>query len=458
MAKRKNLESHAGRPFKRSRPPPPPRSQLLNQQISKTTTRLHKSLKLSRSIELKKLSRRSATATENNDKVAEERFEEERKTLVGLDLRHAAKRLVTKRLRKEKDIAKSLEAERAVEWSSEELPAISNEELVLVARLGGYRVVKEIMGDFTESLRSELGLESKDKGAESEKNDDESASEGEREAVAHKRRKDTVEDERMDDAPVEAEESSASDDDEDMDAENSAHTNSDSESESIALSGVDDDQDLAGDDSGWETNSDGEIVRVRPSRKASSPSYKSHPSLASTPKAKPVKEKKAKKEEKPATSSRFLPSLMAGYLSDPDSEASDDDSAPQRKNRRGQRARRAIWEKKYGDNAKHKKTEGQMDDKGRRIQNGNDRNNGRNGNFAGKKSFGGKPGGDRNGGYNKGGQGGYNKGGQSGFGKPEEKERKKDDIGKLHPSWLAAKKKKDEAQKIEFKGKKIVFD
>ncbi|KAH8930132.1 Bud-site selection protein [Atractiella rhizophila] len=64
-------------------------------------------------------------------------------------------------------------------------------------------------------------------------------------------------------------------------------------------------------------------------------------------------------------SSMFLPSLMAGYTSgdgrDGDYEFSgeedfEDDDKPERKNRRGQRARRAIWEKKYGRGAKHLKT------------------------------------------------------------------------------------------------------
>lgn len=66
--------------------------------------------------------------------------------------------------------------------------------------------------------------------------------------------------------------------------------------------------------------------------------------------------------------SSFLPSLAVGYISG-DSEASDMeqgkngkkskggiDIAP-RKNRRGQRARMAIWEKKYGKNANHLKRE-----------------------------------------------------------------------------------------------------
>ena len=61
----------------------------------------------------------------------------------------------------------------------------------------------------------------------------------------------------------------------------------------------------------------------------------------------------------------FLPSLSAGYIpasddSDPDEEL--ESFAPMkqpRKNRRGQRERRGIWEKKYGKNAHHLQKETQ---------------------------------------------------------------------------------------------------
>lgn len=57
--------------------------------------------------------------------------------------------------------------------------------------------------------------------------------------------------------------------------------------------------------------------------------------------------------------STFLPSLSVGFIrGDSDSDYSDGEAASVvggRKNRRGQRARRAIWEKKYGKNANHVK-------------------------------------------------------------------------------------------------------
>ncbi|KAA1064234.1 hypothetical protein PGTUg99_015633 [Puccinia graminis f. sp. tritici] len=83
---------------------------------------------------------------------------------------------------------------------------------------------------------------------------------------------------------------------------------------------------------------------------------------APTKKAKLTKLSTATKLGTRASSSTFLPALNVGYTLG-DSDASDleiDDLAVDkmerergRKNRRGQQARRAIWEKKYGKSAKH---------------------------------------------------------------------------------------------------------
>lgn len=51
--------------------------------------------------------------------------------------------------------------------------------------------------------------------------------------------------------------------------------------------------------------------------------------------------------------STFLPSLLGGYISGSESEAEDLDDIAPKKNRRGQRARQAIWEKKFKEQAKH---------------------------------------------------------------------------------------------------------
>lgn len=90
--------------------------------------------------------------------------------------------------------------------------------------------------------------------------------------------------------------------------------------------------------------------------------------LAAPVKNKPS-DKSARSKAPPSTvmssvqQSTFLPSLSAGFVrgasddSDFDGMAAATGDIDFKKNRRGQRARRAIWEKKYGRNANHKKKE-----------------------------------------------------------------------------------------------------
>nr|GAT60323.1 predicted protein [Mycena chlorophos] len=104
------------------------------------------------------------------------------------------------------------------------------------------------------------------------------------------------------------------------------------------------------EDDGWESGSihsddDAEDAKVPPTKKAKA-------TAKPTPKP-PAPSKSAQ------TQSQFLPSLSVGYIRGGSSSEDDDieDVEPQRKNRRGQRARQAIWEKKYGRGANHKKKE-----------------------------------------------------------------------------------------------------
>ena len=173
-----------------------------------------------------------------------------------------------------------------------------------------------------------------------------------------------------------------------------------------------------------------------------------------------VKPKRLKVAAPPPTRSAFLPSLsMGGYMSasEGDSDATDvEEHIAPRKNRRGQRARQAIWEKKFKEKAKHlkdppkpKKGKDKRDD-GWDAQRGavgrDDRRSGR-----GMK-----------GGRTKGPSGGnaapLGKNTRSnGVEKPKEKHR--DDAGSLHPSWEAKKHAKQQSAGIgAFKGKKMTFD
>ncbi|KAI4603945.1 hypothetical protein KJ359_000067 [Pestalotiopsis sp. 9143b] len=214
--------------------------------------------------------------------------------------------------------------------------------------------------------------------------------------------------------------------------------------------------------------------------------------------------KKVKSKPAPASNgnSQFLPSLMGGYISGSESEASDLDIAPpSKKNRRGQRARQAIWEKKFKKEANHVKRQAEMDSR----DEGWDMKKGAVGEDSGpwKKGIsnpfekkaaqeGVHP--DRQANFNarqeqqqerrapprpqqqdrgfKGGRGdrpaGNNVRGDrappSNFlrerhERPAPKPKpKKDDDGPLHASWKAAKQAKEAAQNVKFEGKKITFD
>ncbi|RMZ82244.1 hypothetical protein DV738_g1795, partial [Chaetothyriales sp. CBS 135597] len=147
----------------------------------------------------------------------------------------------------------------------------------------------------------------------------------------------------------------------------------------------------------------------------------------------------------------FLPSLgMAGYISGSDSETREDGTATgprPRKNRRGQRARQQIAELKYGKNAKHLQNQaGQVhtdwDVRRGAVDNSNSRSHhGQRHNVKfGRRST-----------------------GSVADEEPKSKSKSKagedGDSRPLHPSWQAAKQRKEhQSGQVSFAGKKTTFD
>ncbi|ORY57571.1 Bud-site selection protein, partial [Pseudomassariella vexata] len=181
-----------------------------------------------------------------------------------------------------------------------------------------------------------------------------------------------------------------------------------------------------------------------------------------TPPPQKTRPKASKMAPTSTGNSTFLPSLYSGYISG-DESASDVDVAPVRKNRRGQRARQAIWEKKYKEQAKHVQNQ---KEKNARDQ-GWDMRKGAVGEDEGpwkkgiQNPFSSKAGRPQNGPEPRkveSGSNGLALGVNRRDVKSQEKPKPKhDNLGALHPSWEAAKKAKEAAQKVEFKGKKVVF-
>ena len=168
----------------------------------------------------------------------------------------------------------------------------------------------------------------------------------------------------------------------------------------------------------------------------------------------PKSSKKRPKPSAPPTATTFLPSLtMGGYISGSDSVAgsSDEEAAnlQLRKNRRGQRARRAIWEKKFGSKANHVRKEKEGRDHGWDARRGATAEKSR------REKTKKIPDGDKAEVLVMNGPGGAH-GAQAKASTPSKAKNKED--GPLHPSWEAAKKAKELKQKTAFTGKKIVFD
>ncbi|KAK0503896.1 BUD22-domain-containing protein [Armillaria luteobubalina] len=134
----------------------------------------------------------------------------------------------------------------------------------------------------------------------------------------------------------------------------------------------DEEEDEAGDEMGWESGTVGDDEKENDDGWESGSLDEEDDDTPTNQKAKPSV---AKVQNKSSTgASTFLPSLSVGFIKgNEDSDWSDSDAKAgdieQKKNRRGQRARRAIWEKKYGKNANHKKQEAAAAEAGRKRWN-----------------------------------------------------------------------------------------
>ncbi len=173
-------------------------------------------------------------------------------------------------------------------------------------------------------------------------------------------------------------------------------------------------------------------------------------------KARPKKGKTlASKEDKNHTghqttsaNSTFLPTLMAGGYWSGSESAEDIEQLRPRKNRRGQRARQAIWELKYGRNAKHLEKAPRGDD-------WDPRRGARDGNRVGIQQRRTGPGAATHNGT----QSQRIATGSNAIVQTRSKPAGKPDPERpLHPSWEAARQAKAQKQATSFQGKKIVFD
>lgn len=191
------------------------------------------------------------------------------------------------------------------------------------------------------------------------------------------------------------------------------------------------------------------------------------------PSNRPIPKTKLKTPTAPPKTTTFLPSLsLSGYWSGSDTShpSSDNDSSAAksqvRKNRMGQQARRALWEKKFGQNANHVRKQGDVHDRNqgwdpRKGAQGVDDERGKRGRGRGRGGFGrgvvdARKGGGR-GSKVDGGRFAKSTGANSDPVIARKTKAQPATEGPLHPSWEAARKAKEQKKVIPFQGKKVVF-
>jgi hypothetical protein len=145
--------------------------------------------------------------------------------------------------------------------------------------------------------------------------------------------------------------------------------------------------------------------------------------------------------------------MMGGYWSGSESGEDDDNTepAPQRKNRMGQQARRALWEKKYGNKANHLQNEKKKGTEGR--DRGWDMRKGATEDDDARRKWGRQQGGQSSRDWKQG-----HGGRKDESGGPPQRPRPSFEQKPLHPSWEAARKAKEQKAQASFQGKKITFD
>jgi len=429
---------------KRKRPAPADPQSAIREKLTQSKKLLQRALKQAKGFERQKLGKRQKLAQTNGSDVS--RINREIEALKTLELSEVTEGYLYGRIAKIKRFVESGMLPEEVLKGKKEKDGLSEEEMTAVRNVtsGMFNMgcVKVVVDDILRGLYLDMGIPMPEdvkkgkKGAKKEGKKEEKAPRG-----ILKTQK-TMELIKADGGPtwdgfesdIEGE-GEMDGRDEDMDSEDLSRYD--------ALLGSD-------SDSNSDSSNDDDDGIQRPSTKSSKLNRQPSLSLSPSPSPSPPPPSKRPKIKPPATtpkSTTFLPTLLGGYFSgSDDSSASDIDDpapAPIRKNRPGQMARRAIWEKKFGDGANHVKSGAprvaEMGKKGREDAKRGSR--GRVGGFGRDRP---------------------NRGtGENAMEIGHKKKRgmgRKDDAGPLHPSWQAAKAAKDAKKSVAFQGKKVTFD
>jgi hypothetical protein len=406
------------------------RKKLCAQRIAIAQKPLVAALRLAAGFERQKFSRRKKTSKQQNDIKGAARLNDEYAKLKALDLNKLAEQHLRKVIAKVKSLRESdalPESARVIEKGGHDSALLN-----VQARLYKVDAVRKVVDEVIDDLKEIVGATGSSIVGSKDKAEKQKKTKRDDEAVDEIRDEDS--DQSIDmyaafDARIAAP-SSAEDDSEDS-------LSGQLRPPSVEDSEIEGDYDLDGEsESDSEEAVDSYMSRTSPARnngasKISAFAGSDDDSGSDSDEVSiPVPKTKRKiREEERIAKSTFVPSLSHGaYYSGTESEASDLDIAP-RRNRRGQRARQKIWEQKYGEKAQHVKKQEQS--RGWDAKRGavSDKRGGRGPERTGENAMPLGP-----------------------------KKVKRDDEGSLHPSWLAAKARKEKKVDMKPQGTKVVFD
>ncbi|GIK07053.1 hypothetical protein Aspvir_002706 [Aspergillus viridinutans] len=439
----------------------------LTAKFENGVTALSRALKTARAFERQKLGRREKTAKSENKPEALARIEEEIRVIKALNFQATAEKYLFKQLVKTKRIAES-----PVFLKFKERKNISTEgprstaEANVTARLYKSNPVKNVFPGIMDGIRQLLGLESAPAGKKSGPE--------QKKGSADQRKSESKEPEPELSLDGRSEPETGSDaDNRKATSKATARSAKLASEEADGGEGRDIDMDDAesvdyshfdarlASDSGSDSDGESDAEEASNSDDSNNPAHYSD--ISRSVSRSPSPEQRTKKSKKspstPATSTTFLPSLtMGGYFSGSESEPEDLEGAagpPRRKNRMGQQARRALWEKKYGSGANHIKNQNENDWKNR--DSGWDTRRGATDGSEGprgKRGLGQGRGGDRFRQRDNDATGGD----RPQRGPPGGSNKNVKDDKPLHPSWEAARKAKEQKSMAAFQGKKVTFD
>ncbi|DAA74283.1 TPA_exp: putative Cellular morphogenesis protein (Bud22) [Trichophyton benhamiae CBS 112371] len=402
----------------------------LDQAVQHGVVLLHRALKVARGFERQKLGRREKSARQESDRMLLNRRLNEVEALKALDLHKTAERYLIKQMVKTKRIAESpafIHLKLAERISNEEKKG--DAEANVSARLFNSNPVKKVFPGVMNDIRDILGLSGD---TESKK----VAAKGGQKRLAERMREDIA----------------MGDNDESTDGE-SEGSHGDEEMNMARFDGL-----VASGSENGDGSDYGDNNKTRPASARYNPMDDmslSPTSSDTSDESDVITTKSSKPKQKSTTATTFLPTLMGGYWSGSESEPEQDytSAIPERKNRMGQQARRKLWEKKYGSNARHIQKQAKEQAQGKNRDSGWDLRRGATTEEDTRGRYG------RNkirGGQRKEATGSNTA--QVQAVQPTPKPAPPNNNKPLHPSWQAAIKRKQSKAQTSFQGKKVVFD